>query len=91
MTFVPHGGGISVDGGTGIDSLDAYAGTTPASVTYAAELIGGEGADALAGDGGADTLDGGPGNDTLRGHGGPDSLPGGSEADALTGDAGQTA
>ena len=89
MTFVPHGGGISVDGGTGADSLDAYAGTTPASVTYAADLIGGEGADALAGDGGADTLDGGAGNDTLRGHGGPDELVGGSESDALTGDTGQ--
>ena len=85
MTFVPHGGGIRIDGGPGIDSLDAYAGSTPATVTYPAELIGGADADSLSGDEGADSLDGGADGDTLSGRGGSDSLAGGSEGDTLSG------
>ena len=84
MTFVPHGG-IRIDGGAGMDSLDAYAGGTPATVTYPAELRGGPDADQLSGDEGADSLDGGPGRDTLSGRGGIDALVGGGEGDTLDG------
>ena len=51
----------------------------------AADLQGGNGADALTGGSGADLITGGAGNDTLLGRGGIDTLFGGADNDTLTG------
>ena len=56
------------------------------------QLLGGDGADLLVGDGvgvvaaGADTLDGGAGDDELQAGGGEDSLAGGEGDDLMDGD-----
>ena len=52
------------------------------------DVTGGQGADVLLGDGGANALVGFPGDDRLDGRGGNDSLTGGNGADSLRGGAG---
>jgi Ca2+-binding RTX toxin-like protein len=48
-------------------------------------LLGGDGADTIAGLAGNDTLDGGAGSDLLQGNAGADSVSGGTGADTLAG------
>ncbi|OYW87416.1 MAG: hypothetical protein B7Z23_13840, partial [Pseudomonadales bacterium 32-61-5] len=67
----------------GLRTLQAsdFIGVTEASLN----LVGGAGADLLAGQGQADVLSGLGGNDTLVGGGGADSLTGGQGRDSMTG------
>ena len=85
----------------GIDTL-SYAGTTEAVAVDLAgitasgftvavgieNVTGGDGNDALTGDGVANVLSGGAGADTLNGAGGADTLNGGAGVDILNGGAG---
>jgi len=79
-----------VDGGAGIDTLDASASKGAVKLdlskagnkfTNIENLTGGSGNDTLVGDSQANVLIGGAGNDTLNGGAGNDILSGGSGAD----------
>ena len=69
------GGAGTLEGRDGDDILHAAADTTDTpAVTFAANLMGGDGDDTLMGAGGNDTLDGGDGMDMLTGGGGSDTF-----------------
>ncbi len=81
-------GGVTVNLGTGSVSGGHATGDTilgieyvSGSLSYADNITGDAGANALWGHGGNDTLNGGDGNDTLEGGDGNDSLIGGSGQD----------
>ena len=73
---------LILDGQAGDDRLD--------SVPYSGNVtvLGGDGNDLLATDGGNDRLDGGDGRDTIRGGGGSDTLTGGPGNDRIRGQGG---
>ncbi|WP_346352891.1 calcium-binding protein [Azotosporobacter soli] len=76
---------LSLDGGEGIDTLDASKQTASVTINLSKQgtsgtnyanfenLTGGSGADTLVGDGNANVLDGGTGDDRLTGGGGADT------------------
>ena len=67
----------TVEGNTGNDVINGT------GVTYALNILGGDGRDTLTGGDGNDTLLGGNGNDTLTGGAGFDQLVGGAGDDTL--------
>ncbi|CUW39588.1 protein of unknown function (RTX toxins and related Ca2+-binding proteins 343-2320) [Magnetospirillum sp. XM-1] len=73
---------LSVDLETGTGSGGDAAGDVLSGIE---NIIGGNLADVLTGDGAANVLDGGAGNDTLTGGAGDDLLRGGAGADVLAG------
>lgn len=89
------GGAVTLFGGAGNDTLEAYAGSDGSQVfgdaghdqiqggDRADRLTGGDGDDALTGGAGDDTLTGSPGRDTLWGGAGNDSLRGGADDDVF--------
>jgi Ca2+-binding RTX toxin-like protein len=84
-------------GGAGTDIL-TYAGEAAAVIVVLGapggtdsasgfeRVIGGDGADSLAGDTNGQQIDGGPGNDQIDGGGGADALNGDADADTIIGD-----
>ena len=77
-SYATSGAPIAVDLAAGTGSVGDAAGDILIGIE---SLTGGNGADTLLGDGGANRIDGGNGNDTLQGRGGNDSLVGGSGTD----------
>lgn len=73
---------LTVNGGTGQDTIDGSA------YTVSINLVGGAESDVLTGGSAADTIIGGAGNDTIVGNSGDDSITGGEGSDSITGGAG---
>ncbi len=93
--------GGTIDGGTGVNTLDYSAYTSPVDVNLDAgtatgtsgitniqNVIGGSGGGVLTGTSGDDSLVGGSGNDTILGLGGNDTIHGGGGDDSLVGGTG---
>ncbi|MBQ3444771.1 MAG: hypothetical protein IJG33_16185 [Selenomonadaceae bacterium] len=84
-----NGSQVSIDGGTGNDSLSGGSGKDTLSGGDGDDkLLGGTGNDSLSGGSGKDTLSGSTGDDKLLGGAGNDSLSGGDGADTFIYEAG---
>ena len=79
LDYALHLSGVAVDLGAGTATGIGGA------VSGVEDVVGGAGADTLAGDGADNRLAGGGGNDTLSGGGGADALVGGAGNDSLLG------